>query len=95
MVSRNQTFVKAQTFEIAFLFLYVDDGPFVFNSRKDLGIGSLIAFNQTKGLRLNMHVGVGNKKFKTKAMYIPSRSVTKSWINDPETYSVTIIYSCS
>ena len=62
----------------------MDDGAFVFNNRKDLEKGSLIAFTQMKRLGLNMHVGVGNKTSKTEAMYIPSRSIIKSWINDHE-----------
>ena len=62
----------------------MDDGAFVFNNRKDLETGSLIVFTQMKRLGLNMHVGVGNKTSKTEAMYIPSRSVIKSWIIDHE-----------
>ena len=64
--------------------MYVYDGAFVFNNRKDLEIGSLIAFTQMERLGLNIYVGVGDKTLKTKAMYIPSRSVIKSWIADHE-----------
>ena len=35
-------------------------------------------------LGLNVHVGVGNKTSKTEAMYVPSRSIIKSWVNDHE-----------
>ena len=66
------------------MFLYVDDGAFVFNNKKYLKSGSLIAFTQMKRLGLNMHVGIGNKTSKTEAMYIPSRSVIRTWINDYE-----------
>ena len=31
-----------------------------------------------------MHIDIGNKSSKTEAMYIPSRSVIRSWINDHE-----------
>lgn len=64
----------------------MDDGAFVFNNRKDLEKGSLIAFTQMERLGLNMHVGVGNKTSKTEAMYVPSRSIIKSWINDHENH---------
>ena len=60
----------------------MDDGAFVFNNRKDLETESLIAFTQMKHLGLNMHVGVGKKTSKTEAMYIPHRSIIRSWIND-------------
>ena len=62
----------------------MDDGAFVFNNKEDLETGSLIAFIQMKRLGLNMHVGVGNKNSKTEVMYIPSRSVIKSWVNNHE-----------
>ena len=37
-------------------------------------------------LGLNVHVGVGNKTSKTEAMYVPSRSIIKSWINDHDNH---------
>ena len=62
----------------------MDDGAFVFNHKKDLESGALIAFIQMKRLGLKIHIGIGNKSSKTEAMYIPSRSVIRSWINDHE-----------
>ena len=62
----------------------MDDGAFVFNNRKDVETRSLIAFIQMKRLDLDMHISVGDKILKTIAMYFPSRSVIRSWINDHE-----------
>ena len=43
-----------------------------------------LPITQMKRLCLKIHVDVGDNTSKTEAMYIPSRSVIKSWINDHE-----------
>ena len=52
-----------------FLLLYVDDGALIFTNRSDAILRSKIAFTQMKRMGLNMHLGIGDKKSKTEAMF--------------------------
>ena len=65
-----------------FLLLYVDDGALMFTNSSDAILGSSIAFTQMERMGLNMHVGKGEKKPKTEAMFFPSRETMQIWIED-------------
>ena len=49
-----------------FLFLYVDDGPSIFSTRREAILGTEIGFEQIKRLRLNMRTGDGENLLKLK-----------------------------
>ena len=51
--------------------LYVDDGAFVFESREDAKLGLEVIHKSFKRLGLELHLGHGETKSKTEAMFIP------------------------
>ena len=57
--------------------LYLDDGSFLFQSRTDLVNGLEIINNIFNSMGLEMHVGRGDTKSKTEAMYFPTSSFFK------------------
>ena len=60
--------------------LYLDDGSFLFQSRTDLVNGLDIINNIFNSMGLEMHVGKGDTKSKTEAMYFPTSSFFKKAI---------------
>ena len=54
----------------------------MFTNSSDAILGSSIAFTQMERMGLNMHVGKGEKKPKTEAMFFPSRETMQIWIED-------------
>jgi len=52
--------------------LYADDGAFIFATREDLMAGANCVFDVFGKFGLKCHVGTGNKKSKTEAMFFPS-----------------------
>ena len=63
--------------------LYLDDGSFIFQSRNDLINGLEIINNIFETMGLEMHVGKGETKSKTEAMYFPTSSFFKQPTSDP------------
>lgn len=61
------------------LLLYVDYGASLFSSRIEAILGINIMFNQMKRMDFNMHIGGGDKTFKTEAVVSPSKSKTSEW----------------
>ena len=57
--------------------LYLDDGSFIFQSREDLVNGLEIINNIFETMGLEMHVGKGETKSKTEAMYFPTSAFFK------------------
>ena len=51
--------------------LYVDDGAFVFISRRDIEVGSYLVYKQFNRFGLQMHIGTPSKDSKTKCVYFP------------------------
>ena len=56
-----------------FYILYVDDGAFAFDDRRQLVEGAQEIFDNFARFGLIMHIGRGNKQSKTEAMYFPKR----------------------
>ena len=59
---RNKSLLKMK------IIFFCDDGAFLFNSRSDAILGTIIIFNQMKRMGFNIHVGGGNKASKTEAV---------------------------
>ena len=55
-----------------FCILYVDDGVFAFESRKQIEIGSIIVQRQFSKFGFQMHVGSNAKASKTEAVFFSS-----------------------
>ena len=73
-----------------FNLLYVDDGTFLFNLREELEKGAQMISNTFKLLGLTMHVGTGESKSKSEAMYIsPSFKHDNSTENNTAPISLT------
>jgi hypothetical protein len=73
-IKRNK--LHSTTFN-TFHILYIDDGSFIFQSRTDLINGLEIINNIFKAMGLEMHVGKGETKSKTEAMYFPTNAFFK------------------
>ena len=71
---RDKFFTKDELF----LFLYVDDGDLPFLSRPDTLLGSERTLREMSRLGLTMHVGIGNKESKNKAVFFLSRTKIQS-----------------
>ena len=54
--------------------LYLDDGAFIFTTRKDAERGADLIAEQFKKFGMEMHVGVDGKAAKTEALYVPVRA---------------------
>jgi hypothetical protein len=66
----QNTKTKGTAFNL-FLSLYVDNGSFIFESKKDMAKGAMILYHHMKWFGLLMHIGKGGSKSKTEALYIP------------------------
>ena len=80
MVSYNTR--RPLTKDELFLLLYINDYALIFTNRSDAIVGSKIAFIQMERMGLNTHVGKGEKKLKTEAMFFQSRVTMQIWIED-------------
>ena len=69
VISGNQC-SEGTLFDI-FCLLYVDDGAFAFQSRKELELGSAVVRRQFSRFGLEMHVGNKDKASKTEAVFFP------------------------
>ena len=67
---KRKSFSEGTLFEI-FCLLYVDDGAFAFQSRKELELGSAVVCRQFSRFGLEMHVGNKDKASKTEAVFFP------------------------
>ena len=67
-------FAHREIFEIMQI-LYLDDGAFVFNSRKDLIKGVNLINSLFKKFGLEMHIGKNNKASKTECIFFPPSRV--------------------
>ena len=52
--------------------LYVDDGAFAFETRKEMEVGSNLVFNHFRRFVLHMHVGSKSKPSKTECVSFPA-----------------------
>ena len=58
--------------------LFADDCGLLFNSREDLVAGANCLFEGFERFGLHMHIGRGDQKSKTEAMYCPARGTQSS-----------------
>ena len=63
--------LKGTPFNLDYL-LYVNDGAFIFENRKDIQSGSQTMYNHFACFSLQMHIGNSTNKSKTEAMYFPT-----------------------
>ena len=68
---KRRTFSEGNLFEM-FCMLYVDDGTFVFSSRKEIELGSSVICRQFAKFCLEIHVGSATKASKTEAIFFPA-----------------------
>ena len=61
---------KGKLFRLFYL-LYVDNGAFLFRSRKDLIAGTRLIYHHFRRFGLLMHIGRGNQKSKSECMHFP------------------------
>jgi hypothetical protein len=71
------TTTKGTAFNL-FLSLYVDDGSFLFENKRDLAKGTSILYHHMKRFGLLMHIGKDGGKSKTEALFIPPPGTTAS-----------------
>ena len=72
-----KTFSHGTLFKI-FCVLYVDDGAFASETRKDMEIGSNLVFQHFNRFGLQMHIGSKSKLSKTECVFFPAPSHFKS-----------------
>ena len=73
----EKTFSHGTLFEI-FCILYVDDGEFAFETRKDIEIGSNLVFQHFNRFGLQMHIGFKSKLSKTECVFFSALGHFKS-----------------
>ena len=72
-----KTFSHGTLFKI-FCMIYVDDGAFAFETRKDMEIGSNLVFQHFNRFGFQMHIGSKSKLSKTECVFFPSPGHFKS-----------------
>jgi hypothetical protein len=65
--------LKGSEFDL-FYFLYVNDGAMLFDMREDLAEGTQLLFSHFTRFSLEMHIGVGDKKFKMECVHFPAEN---------------------
>jgi hypothetical protein len=66
-----KTFSQGILFEL-FCMLYVDDGAFAFETRREMEIGANLIYKHFAKFGLEMHVGTKSKKSKTECVFFPA-----------------------
>ena len=66
-----KTFSQGTLFELFFM-IYVDDGAFALETRKEMEVGSNLVFNHFRRFGLQMHVGYKSKLSETECVFFPS-----------------------
>ena len=91
-----KTFSQGTLFEL-FCMLYVDDGAFAFETRKEMEVGSNLVFNHFRRFGLQMHVGSKSKPSKTEyvfSLHIQRSSFTRRHGQSQEFHRIIRMYPC-